>query len=195
MGAALALSDREMIIREKLKGKPLTQISQENNFSYSTTCNIWRRFKHKGIEGLKPSYSNCGPSGIKRSSKIHRCSLWLKRKNPKWGAPFIKTLLEERYPCEDFPSVRTMQLWFRKAGLSIPKAYRKEPTIAKVNAVHDCWQIDAKENLKLQDGSKACYLTIVDVKSGAVLNTPIFPQGQNQPSKPKRGASSLDCCL
>lgn len=192
MSAALSLANRELIIREKLKGISLTQIAKENNFSYSTTCNIWRRFKSKGIEGLKPSYENCGPSGIKRSSKIHRCSLWLKRKNPKWGAPFIKTLLIERYPNEDFPSIRTMQLWFRKAGLSLPKAYRKEPIIPKVNAVHDCWQIDAKENIKLQDGSKACYLTIVDVKSGAVLDAPVFSQGQNQPSKSKRDTSYID---
>jgi len=179
MGAAIPLKERELIVREKLKGKPLIRIAQEHNFSYSTTCNIWRRFKNQGIEGLAPSYSNCGPCGIKRSLKIYRCSLWLKRKNPKWGAPFIKTLLEERYPDEDFPSIRTMQTWFRKAGLSLPKAYRKEPKIAKVNAVHDCWQIDAKENLKLQDGSEACYLTIVDVKSGAVLDASIFSQRQD----------------
>lgn len=195
MSSALPHSDRELIIREKLKGRSLIQIAASNNFSYSTTCNIWRRFKSKGIEGLKPNYSNCGPSGIKRSYKIYRCSLWLKRKHPKWGAPFIKTILEERYPTEDFPSIRTMQLWFRKAGLSIPKAYRKEPTIPKVKAVHDCWQIDAKENLKLQDGSKACYLTIVDVKSGAVLDASVFPQGKNQPSKSQRGTFDTDFCL
>ncbi len=183
MGAALAYKDRELIVTQKLKGKPLTKIAMENNFSYSTTCRIWRRFKSNGLEGLCASYANCGPSTIKKSKKIHRCSLWLKRKHPKWGAPFIMTILKERYPLEAFPSIRTMQLWFRKAGLSLPKAYRKEPKVEKVSAVHDRWQIDAKENLKLQDGSKACYLTVVDVKSGAALGLPVFSQRKDQSSK------------
>ncbi len=176
MGAALSYKDRELIINQKLKGKPLTCIALENSFSYSTTCRIWRRFKNNGFEGLATNYSNCGPSTIKRSKKIYRCSVWLKRKYPKWGAPFITAILKERYPTEEFPSIRTMQLWFRKTGLSLPKAYRKEPVVEKVSAVHDRWQIDAKENIKLQDGSKACYLTVVDVKSGATLGAPVFPQ-------------------
>lgn len=50
--------------------------------------------------------------------------------------------------------------------------------------VHECWQIDAKENLCLLDGSKACYLTMVDKKSGAVLVTPCFNKGKiNQVSE------------
>ena len=176
MGAALSYKDRELIINQKLKGESLTSIAIANNFSYSTTCRIWRRFKNNGFEGLAADYTNCGPNTIKRSKKIHRCSIWLKRKHPKWGAPFITTILRERYPKEEFPSIRTMQLWFRKAGLSFPKAYRKEPVVEKVATVHDRWQIDAKENLKLKDGSKACYLTVVDVKSGAALGAPVFPQ-------------------
>ncbi|MCH2043014.1 MAG: hypothetical protein MK212_02650 [Saprospiraceae bacterium] len=44
----------------------------------------------------------------------------------------------------------------------------------KVKEVHDEWQIDAKENLTLQDGSRACYLNIVDKKSGAVLASHCF---------------------
>ena len=36
------------------------------------------------------------------------------------------------------------------------------------------FKIDAKENLTLQDGSRACYLNIVDKKSGAVLASHCF---------------------
>ncbi|MEO1515516.1 MAG: hypothetical protein AAFV95_10895 [Bacteroidota bacterium] len=184
MGSALAYKKRELIVKEKLNGKTLACIALENNFSYSTTCRIWRRFKRHGFEGLSANYNNCGPSTIKHSKKVYRCGLWLKRRHPKWSAPFILTLLQDRYPNEIFPSVRTMQLWFRKAGLSLPKAYRKEPVVEKVGAVHDRWQIDAKENLKLQNGSKGCYLSVVDVKSGAALGAPVFPQREDQPSKP-----------
>lgn len=183
MGAALSYKDREFIVKQKLQGKSLRVIAQENNFSYSTSCRIWRRFKRKGFEGLSADYTNCGPTTIKSSPKIYRCSIWLKRKYPKWGAPLILLILEDRYPDEVLPAVRTMQLWFRKAGLSLPKAYRKEPVIEKVVAVHDRWQIDAKENLQLKDGSKACYLSVIDVKSGAALGAPVFPQSKDQSGK------------
>jgi len=176
MGSATSLSIRRLIIKEKLEGKTLRLIAEENHLSYSTTCTIWQRYKLNGIEGLAPSYKNCGPKRIKSSYKIYRSCLWLKRLHSSWGAPVIKTILEERYPETHCPSVRTMQIWFSKAGYNAPRAYRKEPPVSTIKEVHDCWQIDAKENLKLQDGTKACYLTSVDVKSGIVLGTPVFPQ-------------------
>lgn len=184
MGAATAIHIRELIVREKLSGKSLVQIADEQNLSYSTTCNIWRRYKKKGLKGLCPDYSNCGPKGILSSYRVYRLSTWLKRRYPKWGAPYIKTILKDRYPTEAIPSVRTLQLWFTKAGYTQPKFYREEPKELKVESTHDCWQIDAKEHIKLEDGTKACYLTTVDVKSGSVLATPIFPQRKNESGKP-----------
>ena len=179
MGAALSLSDRELIVKAKLAGKTLVEISSENGFSHSTTGNIWRRFKKYGFEGLGANYHHCGPKQIKSSALIYRCCLFLKRKYPLWGAPIIRTILTERYPYERLPTVRTIQLWFKKAGLNAAKFHRETPKAAQVKEAHDCWQLDAKENIKLLDGSKACYLTSVDVKSGAVLGTPVFPSGKN----------------
>lgn len=179
MGSALSMVYREQIIKEKQGGKTLKQIAIENGFAYSSTCRIWRLFKQQGLPGLVPKYDNCGPKTIKKSAKIHRCSLWLKRRHPDWGAPFILAILEDRYLQEDFPSVRTMQVWFRKAGLNLPRAKRIEPAAEKADRPHDCWQVDAKENLTLQDGSKACYLTVVDVKSGSALGAPVFPCRKN----------------
>ena len=179
MGAATPISIRKLIINEKLSGKTLRSLAQTYNVSYSTACNIWQRYKQKGLKGLEPQYQNCGPKSVKSSYRIYRCSLWLKRKHPNWGAPIIKTILKDRYTEEVFPTVRTMQLWFRKAALNPPKAYRKEPKVESVESTHDCWQIDAKENIKLLDGTKACYLTSVDVKSGSVLGAPVFSQRKN----------------
>ncbi|MCH2044991.1 MAG: hypothetical protein MK212_12805 [Saprospiraceae bacterium] len=82
-------------------------------------------------------------------------------------------ILIERYGAEAVPSVRTLQYAFRKAGLNKRRSIR---TVSekKVTKVHEEWQIDAKENLELQDGSRACYLTIVDTKSGGVLGNHCF---------------------
>ena len=195
MGAALSVSTRELIVNEKLSGKSLVDISQEQSLSYATTCLIWRRFKSKGFEGLAPDYQNCGPRQIKSSALIHRCSLYLKRKYPFWGAPVIRTILSERYPAEKLPSVRSLQVWFKRAGLSKPKFHREKARDIQAERVHDCWQLDSKEYITLADGSKACYLTSVDVKSGALLAAQVFPQRKDQPSQPEANPSKSTCTL
>lgn len=168
-----SISIREQIVREKLSGKTLIAISEAYSISYSTVRRIWKKYEEGGFENIKPGYSNCGP---KRPIyyRMYRRSIWLKRHHLTWGAPYILTLIAQKYPTEKLPSVRTVQKWFQSKHYTRPKIQREKQVIAKVEEVHDCWQIDAKENIKLLDGSKACYLTTVDVKSGAVLEAPVF---------------------
>ena len=85
--------------------------------------------------------------------------------------------LEPQYKNCDLatPCIRTLQRWYRKEGLIRPNRQTAEPSIGKSRAVHNIWQVDAKENLVLADGTAACYLTMVDEKSGAWLAAPVFP--------------------
>ena len=169
-----SIETREKIVEEKLSGKSLLSISSELSISYSTVRRIWNLYAAGGKENLRPAYDNCGLKQPK-FYRIYRLSIVLKRKYSDWGAPFILTILGQRYPNETLPSNRTVQKWFRKNNLSRPRIKRDPPTILGVEHPHDCWQIDAKEIIKLGDNSQACYLTTVDVKSGAVLETPVFP--------------------
>jgi hypothetical protein len=67
-----------------------------------------------------------------------------------------------------------VQQWYSFKGLNQPYNIRNQPKADAVKEVYDCIQIDAKEKIQIKDGSKACYLTMVDVKSGALLDAPIF---------------------
>ena len=173
-----SISVREQIVKEKLTGRSLTALSKEYSISYSTTKRIWQSYQKGGFENIKPKYSNCGPKGIKYY-KMYRRSIWLKKHHPSWGAPYILTQIEDKYPTEALPSIRTVQKWFQSNHLNRPKIQREHQQIEPVQDVHDCWQIDAKENIDLLDDTKACYLTMVDTKSGAVLATPVFPPRSN----------------
>ena len=170
-----SIEKRECIISAYLSGQSLVQISEEQSIAYSTVKRIVKNYDPDQENSLKLNYANCGPKRPKYY-RIYRLSCWLKRKHPKWGAPYILTLLQIRYPYEVFPSARTLQKWFRQEKLnkiySIREVQQSPPLVKQV---HDCWQIDAKEKIKLLDGTKACYLTTVDVKSGGVLAAPVFP--------------------
>lgn len=73
-----------------------------------------------------------------------------------------------------------------------PRQQKAEPTIGTAKAVHNIWQVDAKEQLTLLDGQVACYLTIVDEKSGAALASPVFPLCSNQSSSARNSQAKTD---
>ena len=175
MGSALTMSMRQLVIEEKTKGKSLLVISEQYHLSYSTLRNLWKRYQVEGAQGLVPHYKSCGPSKPKSNALIYRAALWLKRQHEQWGAPLIRLILQERYPHILVPSARTLQRWFKAKGVYKAKNFFPLSQPLRAAAVHDIWQVDAKEQLQLASKEKACYLTIVDEKSGCLLQAFVFP--------------------
>lgn len=117
MGQALSLAVREEIVQLRQAGKKFTEISRELEIPYSTIRQIWGRFKEKGLVGLGADYQNCGPKES-RYKDVKRVGLWLRRLHPNWGAPYICTILADRYGEKAVPSARTLQYAFKQAGLN-----------------------------------------------------------------------------
>jgi hypothetical protein len=182
MGKATDMASRQGIIRLKQAGKTLFAISQELLLPYSTVRNLWQGYRTNPKKALAVNYANCGKHPKTRQDLIYRASLWIKRLHPQWGTPKIHLALCERYGRENVEHIRTLQRWYRDANLIKPRQQMAEPIIGDSKAVHNIWQVDAKERLTLLNGQEACYLTIVDEKSGAALEAPVFPLRSNQPS-------------
>ena len=175
MGRALPTWMRKRIIKEHQNGKSLTQITHEQTLSYATVRRCWQRYKQRGIDALAPDYANCGKQQPGQQNLIYRAARYLKFLHRAWGAPLIRLKLEARYPDEAMPSVRTFQRWFKKAGLTPRRKRLPEQRRCWAKTPHQIWQIDAKERLGLSSGEQACYLTIVDECSGALLEALVFP--------------------
>ena len=172
MPLALATAVRRRIVEAHLKGESLKAIAVRENLSYSSVRVYWRRYRQRGLEGLAPSYQQCGRKGPSNTDLIYRAARYLKFRHRQWGAALIHLKLEQRYPNCRLPSVRTLQRWFKKASLSPLRKQLPRPEKPWAEAPHEVWQIDAKEQLTLQDGSRACYLTVTDEHSGALLASP-----------------------
>jgi hypothetical protein len=167
------MGQREQLIALKKQGYSLWAISEQLHIAYGTVCNLSARLKHEG--NLEVHYGNCGPKHPSSDAAVLRAALWLKRHHPGWGAPYIHLILSKRYGSERPPAIRTLQYWFRKEHLTRPRAQTPQPRIGTSTAPHNIWQVDAKENLTLLDGTEACYLTITDEHSGAGLEALVFP--------------------
>ena len=105
---------------------------------------------------------------------IYETALSLRSQHELWGRDRIHVELVDKYG-SDAPNVRSLQRWYRKERYSEPKMCHNEPSIGKSRAVHNIWQVDAKEQLILQDGQVACYLTFTDEHSGIWLGSVMFP--------------------
>jgi hypothetical protein len=175
MPGALPMPLRHQIMEQKSRGNSLLVLSGQLHCSYATVRNIWKRFQAEGVQGLMPHYDRCGPLKPNRNDLIYRAALWLKRLHQLWGASFIGLMLQERYPYRFIPTARTLQRWFKAQGLYKVKSCFPATQQVWAERVHDIWQVDAKEQLHLASAEKACYLTLVDEKSGCLLRAFVFP--------------------
>ena len=120
-------------------------------------------------------YGNCGPQVIFLEPLMHRAALWLRRHHSQWGAGRIRAELATHYDASRIPCERTIERWLKEEKLTEPRQCHNEPRIGSSRAVHNIWQVDAKERLILADNTRACYLTVTDEHSGAWLSAPVFP--------------------
>lgn len=182
MGSAIVKSKREQIILLFTKGLPKTEISETVNIPYSSVLKIIEKYKNNYATGLNTQYDNCGRKSTEQMQFYKRISLWLKRRHIEWGAPIIRVVMTNRYGVEGLPCIREMQKWFRAASLNKPRQRKGHLYIGTALAVHNIWQVDAKEQFTLSAGQAANYLTIVDEKSGAWLEAPLSPLQSYQSS-------------
>lgn len=185
MGQATNLALRERILELRQQGETIKSIAEQLSLRYSTTRNLCRRFQKKGAAGLSPDYSNCGTKTGNRYAQFKEQALRLRIQHPNWGAPRIRVEMQLSMAGQagkdcTLPSIRTLQKWYRASGLYKPRRQGTGPAIGRSTAPHNIWEVDAKENLVLADGSPACYLTIGDEKTGAWLEAVVFPPQEDE---------------
>lgn len=125
---------------------------------------------------VQPNYGACGQRQVQASARVYRGALWLKRAHPTWGAPLIRQLLQEKWSAEKVPHARTLQRWFRQAGVQIqPSGLRGEARHGRGKAPHNIWEMDSREAIRLANGDKVSWLLVSDEASGAILGGTVFP--------------------
>ena len=174
MPQAWPLALREQVVQRHQQGEPLTEIADALKVPYRTVRRWWHRHQQEGVEGLHTRYAHCGPKGPKAPPAVHAAALELKREHPSWGAGLIRLQLVEQFAASEVPQVRALQRWFRAAGLQPLRG--KQPPVEKSRGkeAHQVWQMDAKEQMRLGDGTGTSVLSVTDEATGAVLGLAPF---------------------
>jgi transposase len=175
MPAATALRKREEIIHRHQEGERFAEIAREMQIPYMTVRGICKHYERTGH--IQPNYAGCAKPGVRKDVAIFERAIHLKKAHPRWGAGLIWVELAEEFEEEQLPSERTLQRWFRQAGVANRDVSEKRvvSVIQRGEVAHEVWAMDAKEEIPLADGTYASWLVISDEGSGSVLHTDVFP--------------------
>src|SRR4051812_16899961 len=128
-----------------------------------TVRHLLKRFRDRGPDALRPDYRQ--PTGLPHAYPdwMRQAALALRREHPTWGAVLLRVALSQRRPKRTWPEPRTLQRWFRAAGLGPAPPPTRPPRVGgRAGQPHQTWQIDAAELIPLHDRKLVCWLRIVD---------------------------------
>lgn len=163
---------RLKIVRDRQAGITFNQLAQETGYSVSGVKKIWRLFKSKGQDGLALRYDRCGR---KSPFDAHLRELADLTKDGDQGAPYVRSLLQHRYPDRCIPHERTIQRWWKAKGANRAKIIRQRRGTDWSKEAHHTWQIDGKEQICLANDQQASWINIADEASSSALHTVVFP--------------------
>jgi len=175
MPQAVPLPLRQQILAAYQGGATYAAIAQVVPVKERTIRSLCQRFRKRGLAGLKPDYDRCGHPGSRFAAPLREQALAYKQEHRRWGAGYIRLQLARQFPAAPLPGERTLQTWFAAAGLQPARAKAPPGERKAAQAVHEVWQMDAKERMHLADGSGTSTLTVTDEASGAMLETVGFP--------------------
>jgi hypothetical protein len=181
---------REQIVSRRKAGESLTEIAATLRLPYRSVRGLWSRFRSRGEAGLTPSYDRCAKFGPHFPAAVYEAALAMKREHPRWGAGMVLVQLGQLFAQEPLPKRRTVQEWFQKAGLSPGRSRSPAVNHQRGKQAHEVWQLDAKEEIRLGDGSVSVSLSMMDEATGAVLGVALFPP-REVCGPPRREGESL----
>lgn len=177
MAIAISYAMREQIVNRKLMGQSLRVISLALVISLSVAKKWWGRFRTHGKGALAVSRTMPPHRGaMSRFDPILRQeALLMKKARPHWSAARIlrELSLDTRVYGLRLPSARTLNRFFaqnaalweplNRQGFQIPQGW--EPTWG----VHVEWQLDLKEDVRIDGIGVVSFVNIYDIGSGVMI--------------------------
>lgn len=161
----LTVAEREAIYDGKLSGTRLIDLAREYQCSLSCARKWWRIGRKYGRDALRRHRQSQAGGALSRFEPIvaERALYW-KRLHPKRGATRILVDMEKDPLLDDthLPKKSALAAFFREACPELLQCRKPRPAPPpRSTHVHALWEMDAKENIRLADGSIA---TVLDVR-------------------------------
>jgi transposase InsO family protein len=177
MPRALSESVRQDIWLLWQRGQSADSIARELSLTGRTVYRLLASFR-QAAAALPPDYHHCGRSRSTDHNHLAEKVLHLRRLHPGWGAGRILAQLSLSHAHQLLPDRSTVKRWLAAAGLAPVRCRPNRPPAPRASRAHEMWQMDACEMILLADGSRSCWLRLVDEASSAALLTRVFPHAR-----------------
>ena len=169
---------RRAIYQQWQQGRQVPEIAQALGVSPRTVRHLIQRFQERGEAGISTSYSTQGGRWTPERLRVREAAEHLRREHPGWGSTLIAIRLGKQHGLGDVPTPRTIRRWLAQSDLGpAPKSREPPSESSRAEQPHEVWQMDASEDIQLENGKRVSWLRIVDEHTGAVLATHVFSRG------------------
>jgi len=173
----LSQAEKERIYWGKQAGRALPRLAAEVGCSFECARKWWRVGRDKGLEGLRAPRRGRGSTGILShfDPRVAERALDHKRQHPRWGANRVLVQLKNDPELTGLQLPRRSRLCvFFKEHCPECVAPRK-PRVARpprppdATGVHEVWQLDSQEGIRLHNGEIATVCNIRDPVGAAMI--------------------------
>jgi transposase InsO family protein len=181
-GLPLSLTEKERIYRGKLTGRTLAELAAELTCSIHCTRKWWRVARDHGLNALRAPRRTRSKTGTlsQFDPRIAEAALALKQTHRRWGP--IRVLAEmASLPALHglpLPGKSRLAVFFKQScpdcvGAHKPRGERP-PRPPQAHAVHEVWQLDNQEGIRLNNGDIATLCNIRDPVGAAMIASQAF---------------------
>ena len=163
---ALTVTERESIYDGKLNHQHLLTLADAQQCSYSCARKWWRRGRDRGRDALRQTQRQSAPAPGLLSQfdpKVAERARYWKGQHPKRGPNRILHDLATDPLLQGLalPKRATLAAYFHQVCPELLQPHQPAPAKpTPVGTVHERWQLDGKENLRLGDGTIATTLDL-----------------------------------
>lgn len=178
----MTLLEKQQIYEAKLEGCTIAEIAKRFGCSIACARKWWRRGRDQGLNGLREARRGREKSGrlSQFDTLVAGKALELKQTYPKWGANrvLIEFADDEELQLLRLPAASTLAAYFKEACPHLLRKQRdknsKPATPRQAGGVHEVWQLDHQEAVRLADGEVALICNVRDPYASAVIASRAF---------------------
>lgn len=179
---ALTIAEKEQVYEAKLAGRTLPQIAQAMDCSVACARKWWRCGHAGGLASLQLPRRGRGPSGLlsRCDPQVAAQALSLKQNHPNWGPNRVLVDLQHREETAalGLPSRSQLALYFKAHCPECVHTVRRTSPPPhrppRASGVHEIWQLDSQEGIRLRDGQICTICNIRDPLGAAMIASRAF---------------------
>jgi transposase len=180
------MEEKEEFILHFKSGKyTVSALAQMFEISRPTAYKFIHRYESAGLPGLLELSRRPRRNPNKTPDRIEQEIIRLRDRHPRWGAPKLAVLLEDRFPGIALPAVSTISAILKRQGLVKDRRRRKrvEPSYPIFDPLvpNEVWSADFKGKFRMgnkkycQHRTKIADLTLSNGYERWAADIPIYP--------------------